>query len=379
MGIGYPTLKAWKDILRSSHHDILTWAETQPWAQRMAGCQQDAAWHAEGDVWTHTKMVCHALEELEEWPNLPREEQIILLFTALFHDSGKPQTTMLDPETGHIRSPKHSIVGEELARGALRDLECDLVTREAIAALVRYHGRPAFLLDKPVPEREVIGLSWWLRNRLLHLFALADARGRKAGETARQEDLLNLWKSTAEEQGCYDRPYPFRNDQARFLFFRGKLSSLHYTPREDYRCTVTFMAGLPGAGKDTWLAQHRPDLPVVSLDEVREDLGIGPEENQGPVAQASREACRQFLRAGRDFAFNATNVTRRMRERWRFLFADYSARLEMVYLEPPMNMILERNKSRQRVVPGSVMQWLMAKTEPPTWTEAHTLRWEVGV
>ena len=28
------------------------------------------------------------------------------------------------------------------------------------------------------------------------------------------------------------------------------------------------MSGLPGSGKDAWLAAHHPDLPVVSLDDV---------------------------------------------------------------------------------------------------------------
>lgn len=111
---------------------------------------------------------------------------------------------------------------------------------------------------------------------------------------------------------------------------------------------------------------------------MREDLGIGAEENQGSVAQAAREACREYLRVGQDFAFNATNITRRMRERWRFMLADYSAKIEMVYLEPPLAMIIEQNESRPAAVPRSVMQRLLGKVEPPTLTEAHTLLWEEG-
>ena len=60
----------------------------------MAECQQDADWHAEGDVWTHTRMVVAELERLTEWPSLDRDEQLKLLFTALFHDAGKPDTTV---------------------------------------------------------------------------------------------------------------------------------------------------------------------------------------------------------------------------------------------------------------------------------------------
>src|SRR5205814_8767642 len=102
-------------------------AEAQPWTRDMATGQQAAQWHAEGDVWTHTKMVCAELEKLVEWPALERATQIKLLFTGLFHDSGKPATTALDSETGRTRSPKHALVGAEIARRGLRELECDLV------------------------------------------------------------------------------------------------------------------------------------------------------------------------------------------------------------------------------------------------------------
>lgn len=40
----------------------------------------------------------------------------------------------------------------------------------------------------------------------------------------------------------------------------------------------------------------------------------------------AREQCRAHVRAGRNFAFNATNITRQVRQRWKELFADYDAR-----------------------------------------------------
>jgi hypothetical protein len=202
----------------------------------------------------------------------------------------------------------------------LRDLGCDLRTRAEIVALVRYHGRPPYLLEKENPENEVISLSWLVDTRLLYWLALADTRGRKADEMSRPEENLHLWRMVAEERGCFGVPYPFANDQARFLFYRGRLSSLHYNPREDYRCGVTLMSGLPGAGKDTWLSRHRPGLPVVGLDAIREGLEIEPTGNQGEVIQAAREQRRVHLRVGQSFAFNATNITRQMRQ----LFAVHS-------------------------------------------------------
>lgn len=245
--------------------------------------------------------------------------------------------------------------------------------REEIAALVRFHGRPPFLLEKEKPEREVISLSWLVNNRLLYLFALADTRGRQAKEMTRPEENLHLWKMLAEEHGCFDRSYAFANDHARFLFYRDRLSSLHYVPHEQHRCTVTLMSGLPGAGKDTWLAKHRAGLPVVALDAIRDALDIDATDNQGEVIQTAREKCREHLRAGRDFAFNATNITRQMRQRWIELFADYDARIEIVYVEPPLETILAQNKLRPDHVPEKVILRLLEKLEPPTIVEGHSL------
>ena len=80
-------------------------------------------------------------------------ERTVLLFTALFHDAGKPLTSQVDPATGRIASPKHALKGEHLARSVLRDLGCDLATREEVARTVRFHGRPAFLLEKARARR----------------------------------------------------------------------------------------------------------------------------------------------------------------------------------------------------------------------------------
>jgi hypothetical protein len=91
-------------------------------------------------------------------------------------------------------------VSAEIARRALRELGCDLRTREEIVSLVRYHGRPPYLLEKQNPEREVISLSWLVNNRLLYFFALADTRGRRATEMTRPEENLHLWKLLADDQ-----------------------------------------------------------------------------------------------------------------------------------------------------------------------------------
>ena len=118
------------------------------------------------------------------------------------------------------------------------------------------------------------------------------------------------------------------------------------------------MSGLPGSGKDTWVKNHRPDLPVVSLDSIRRELNIEPTENQGAVAQLAKQRCRELLRSGTSFAFNATNLIRQTRSGWIDLFHDYKAKIEIVYLEPSLEAILRQNKNRNATVPQRVIEFV---------------------
>src|SRR5213596_549584 len=78
-------VKNTSSIFSGTNAQILAWAELQPWARDMAACQQDAQWHAEGDVWTHTRLVCAELDRLADWPSLDRATQLKQIVTALFH------------------------------------------------------------------------------------------------------------------------------------------------------------------------------------------------------------------------------------------------------------------------------------------------------
>lgn len=363
----------WTELTSLSIDELLNWAAEQSWCRAMASCQQDAGWHSEGDVWTHTQMVCRQLPQLAEWPSLSAHEQTVLIMTALFHDAAKPLTTLVDPESGRVRSPKHAVKGAFLCRSVLMSVNCPVPMREEICGMVRYHGRPAFLLERSQPAHEVVWLSWLVSNKLLYLFAIADTRGRRTVETTRPLENLELWKLVAEENGCYETPFRFANDQARFLFYRQSEPNLHYVPHEDHVCTVTLMSGLPGSGKDTWLKRNRPELPVVSLDDIRGELDIDPTENQGEVAQVARERCRELLRSGTSFAFNATNLLAQTRSRWTQLFTDYNARIHSVHVEPPFSVTMDQNRRRTRPVPEAVMHDLIRKMEPPTWMECHHL------
>ena len=257
------------------------------------------------------------------------------------------------------------------------EIGCPQDVREHICYLVLFHGRPPYLGTNRAPEHDVIRVSTYLRNRFLHMFALADTRGRICTSTQEHhpEEMVDMWKLESEEAGCFDGPFQFKNDHARFLYYRDQLDNLHYEPFEDYRCKMTLVCGLPGAGKDTWLAENRSEYPVVSLDEVRSELRVSPTSNQGVVIQNAKERARQFLRDRIDFSLSATNISRQMRQRWIDLGASYNARIEIVYVEPDLKTIIDQNKGRDGIehVPSHVIKRLIGKLDPPTLAECHEL------
>jgi predicted kinase len=209
----------------------------------------------------------------------------------------------------------------------------------------------------------------------LALLAEADVRGRICND---QVDLLNriaMFREWATEHACLQQPYPFANDQSRVRYLRGKQSDPTYQAYDTSWGEVTLLAGLPGVGKDHWLQSQSSQLPIISLDRIRADLGIGPTENQGRVIQVAKEQARSYLRKQQPFIWNATNLTRQLRDPLIDLFLAYDARVRIVYLHAPLTTILERNQQRPHPVPRDVILRLAGKAEPPDHTEAHRVEW----
>ena len=347
--------------------------ESRDIAAAMRACRQDAVWHAEGDVWTHTRMVLDELPGAPGWGGLPPADRAAVAAAALLHDAGKPATTATDPATGRLRSRGHARRGEALTRGLLRGWGWPLAERERVCALVRLHGAPPHLFAEADPVAAAKRLSWLSDTRLLHVLAVADLRGRRSAAGAgRGEDDLTLFADLCRETGCHGQRAAFPSATARRDCLR-RTAAPGYAPPDRFPGTTTLVCGPPAAGKDTWLAARRPGLPVVSLDGLRAERGVDPGDDQGTIAQLARERCRERLRTGEDFALNATNVSGRVRARWVRLLDDYGFRIEIAYLEPPPATLRARNARRAEPVPAAALDRLIAQCEPPTWAEGHAV------
>jgi predicted kinase len=133
-------------------------------------------------------------------------------------------------------------------------------------------------------------------------------------------------------------------------------------------------SGLPGAGKDAYVREHLGHWPVVSVDDVRQELDVDPKDDQGTVVNRARDLAREHLRQGRSFVWNATNLSRQLRHGCIRLFGDYAARVRIIYLEVPEAVLFEQNRRRAAVVPQKVIAHLLDRWEVPDRTEAHEVQ-----
>ena len=262
-------------FLGSAGWDFDALLETYSWARAMAATPQDPVFHAEGDVWTHTRLVCEALMQDEAWPATSTADRRTLLIAALLHDVAKPPVTFTDTD-GRIRSPGHAVEGEGLARRLLWQLDEPFAVREIVAAYVRNHMQPRYLPLRSDPRRRLFAISLQLRCDHLAMVARADARGRISPDLQESLAAVQQFVDLCARHGCLDRPRRFTSDHARFLYFRGVLDDPDAVVPPPTGPTMTLMSGLPGSGKDTWVAEHAAGMPVVSLDAIRVELGISP-------------------------------------------------------------------------------------------------------
>ncbi|WP_332368036.1 ATP-binding protein [Spirosoma telluris] len=139
------------------------------------------------------------------------------------------------------------------------------------------------------------------------------------------------------------------------------------------------LSGLPGSGKDTFIARHLADWPVVSLDTYRRKLKISPTDKQGTsrVVQMAKEEAKALLRSRTSFVWNATNLTHQLRQQLVDLFTTYKARVRIVYVEVPYRQLIRQNRERDHIVPDDVLQRMMARLEIPAVWEAHQVDYVV--
>jgi poly(A) polymerase len=115
-----------------------------PELDKMKGCEQPPQFHPEGDVFKHTRIMLEML---------PAEASLPLVLSVLFHDIGKPPTSMVDEE-GRIRFNGHDRVGAEMTEAIMERLRFSRAEIDATVEAVRQH-----MVFKDVPNMRVAKLK----------------------------------------------------------------------------------------------------------------------------------------------------------------------------------------------------------------------------
>jgi putative nucleotidyltransferase with HDIG domain len=343
-----------------------------PSLQPLASCEQNPVYHAEGNVWIHTQLVCEALVSLTAWQIMDATDRSILFAAALLHDIAKPVATQITEE-GNITAKGHGNLGAKMVRKILQDLHTPFTIRESIVAIVKYGSLPLWFWDKHNPLRSIIQASQLVRCDWLALMAEADIKGRICADKQKLLETIEFFSEFCQEHNCLDRAYPFASNHSRFIYFHKEDADPTYAAFDDTHLEVIMMCGLPGTGKDYWIEHSHPNLPVVSLDKLRIEMGISPTDEQGEIVNAGRDLAKGYLQSETPFIWNATNIVKPIRSGLIRLFAGYGARIRIVYLEVPLDRVLRQNRNRKAQVPNAVIHRFRDRLELPDLTECHQL------
>ncbi|MEO3408109.1 AAA family ATPase [Mucilaginibacter sp. CAU 1740] len=341
--------------------------------KRMEDVPQDEIYHAEGNVAIHTQMVLDALVAETAYQQLSPPEQEILWAAALLHDVEKYSTTVIEPD-GRITSNGHARKGAMTARQILyREIPTPFAIREQVVGLVRYHGLPLWVFEKPDPAKALIMASMEVNTQWLALLARADVLGRICNDQAEMLYKIDCFEAFCREQNCWGKARSFETGEAKMYYMQHEVAYPDYVPFEQSAFEVILMSGLPGAGKNTYIKKHYPDMPAVSLDDIRVAWGISPTDKSGngTVIQEAKEQARVLLRKQKSFIWNATDITRQMRLQLVELFTTYKAAVKIIYVEAPYADLLKQNRNREEAIPDAVLERLTDKLEVPALWEAH--------
>ena len=127
------------------------------------------------------------------------------------------------------------------------------------------------------------------------------------------------------------------------------------------RLTVYMMIGIPGSGKSTWVAQHCPDLPIVSRDNIRLELGIahegekisGTREQEKHVTAVENRKIEEYCKAHQSFVIDDMNINPYHRKAFVEMLHKYNAYVIGVNVNTPVHICIERRKGQ---IPKNVMQ-----------------------
>lgn len=176
------------------------WIQHFPQIANLIDCPQDPEWHPEGDVFVHTSLVCDAAAEIADRENLSKEDRTVLLFAALCHDFGKPETTVFSND--RWRAPKHDKAGVPHAKEFLSSINAPNWVIDGVLPLVSEHmAHCGVSASRKIAQRLSVRLKQ-SSIRMLAFLIEADMNGRSPRKGGLPEVMCQI-VDIARQHNCY--------------------------------------------------------------------------------------------------------------------------------------------------------------------------------
>lgn len=332
----------------------------------LKGVLQNFDYHQE-DAFEHTKYVTTEMKTYLDAVHANKKGlyYLIMISAALCHDLGKATTTYYDEKDKVYKCRNHGLAGERITRKLFYDT--NPIIREIICYMVRYHMNLHFVLDdeKTINDKLIFLSKGLVSIHDMLILNKCDSLG-SINENQSLKDLKERWKKIeqiARDLNIYDTVYS------------------NYKEIDRNKFTIYVMLGLPGSGKNYFIDHYKyfkeNNLPVISRDDIRTEIGIpgekpfGNKEQENKVTEICEERMIEYCKKQQSFIINNTNLRRSFRRDYIELTDEYKPQIVYIFIEPNS---LEDNYNRRRgIMSLDVIDRMLDNMEFPHTSECDNL------
>lgn len=177
-------------------HELGIIAALIPELAAMRGCEQPPKFHAEGDVWTHTRIALEALKDPAFQQKFDVQPSTQLVLAVLLHDIGKPPTQRTPERDGvdRIRFDNHAQVGASMTKDICQRLRLDSTGEldcELLSWAILHHLDTLNLDSMKLSTIEKTFMLPPERGELLQQLCWADARASLDPDEVRRREKFH--------------------------------------------------------------------------------------------------------------------------------------------------------------------------------------------